>query len=79
MHYERRTTKMHVLLKCPKQDLRLDDALSHHRISELLEASDVSAHHVVALVAIFLSSIISSMVDALHDLLELRIDLFEGS
>ena len=53
---------MHVLLKCPKQDLRLDDALSHHRISELLEASDVSAHHVVALVAIFLSSIISSMV-----------------
>ena len=57
--------------------MRLDDALSHHGIGNLLESSDISADHVIALEAVCGSGIIAGMVNAAHDALELGVDLVE--
>ena len=48
-------------------------ALGHHGVGELLEARDVGAHDVVALVAVLLGSVVGCMVDVLHDALQLSL------
>ena len=49
------------------RDFRLENALSHHGVSDLLEASDVSTGDQVVAQAIALGSLNRSIVDVLHD------------
>ena len=56
----------------------LDDALSHHGVGNLQEASDVGASHVVALHAKLLGRVVARVIDATHDALETGVDLLEG-
>ena len=54
--------------------VKLEDALLHHSLSNLLEASDVSTGNQVVAQAILLSSLSRDSVDGLHHLLQLAID-----
>lgn len=57
----------------------LNDTLSVHSLGNLNETSDVgTCNEVVLITGVFFSCRRSSLVDALHDLLELRINFFEG-
>ena len=57
---------------------RLANTLLNHGISNLYEASDVSADNEVVLVTVLLGSLGDVLVDGLHDVLELSVNLFEG-
>ena len=54
------------------------DALSDHRVGDLDEAGEVGARDIVALHAVLLGRIVGVVVDGLHDVLELGVDLFGG-
>ena len=56
----------------------LEQALLQHSLSNLLEASDVSASDQVVAQAVLLSSLSRDSVDVLHHLLQLAVDLQEG-
>src|SRR5699024_1413963 len=55
-----------------------DDALAHHGRGDLQEARDVGAGHQVALAAVFLGSIGSSLVDVDHDVVQTLVHFLEG-
>ena len=54
------------------------NALSDHRVGDLDEACEVGTGNVVALHAVLLGGIVGVVVDGLHDVLELGVDLFGG-
>ena len=56
---------------------RLSMPLPSCGVGELLEARDVGAHDVVALVAVLLGGAVGRMVDVLHDLLQLAVHFLE--
>ena len=54
----------------------LNNTLSEHCVSKLLEASDICASYIIAFYAVFAGSIIGSMEDVNHDSLKLGVYLF---
>ena len=56
----------------------LANALSDHRVGDLDEACEVGTGNVVALHAVLLGGIVGVVVDGLHDVLKLGVDLFGG-
>ena len=54
------------------------DALGDHRVGDLDEAGEVGSGNVVALHAVLLGRVVGVVVDGLHDVLELGVDLFGG-
>lgn len=58
--------------------IRLADSLSHHSVSYFLKACDVSAHNIVALMAVTFCSTNHVVCDADHDAPQFCINFFEG-
>ena len=55
----------------------LASAVSEHCVNNLLEACDVSADNIVALVAVAFCGVVDVVVDVDHDVFEFCVNLFE--
>ena len=56
----------------------LEDTLSHHSIGNALEACDVGTGHQIVTQTVLLSGVNAHLIDGVHDLVQLLVDLFFG-